>query len=171
MDLERTVAAAFILIAVFLGIDVLDDLKHGGDLTHILLECFALLVSSGMLALYLVKFVKRVTAERLAFGAQVAGLEVERDSWRKRSEQFLNGLGQAIDEQFQSWGLSRSEMEIGLLILKGLSHKEIAQVRKTSERTVRQQAAAIYAKARLENKAQLSAFFLEDLTLPAALRS
>ncbi|MCB0322699.1 MAG: response regulator transcription factor [Bdellovibrionales bacterium] len=53
-----------------------------------------------------------------------------------------------------------------MLILKGLSHKEIADVRQTTEKTVRRQATSLYAKAGLENRAQLSAFFLEDLLLP-----
>jgi DNA-binding NarL/FixJ family response regulator len=54
--------------------------------------------------------------------------------------------------------------------LKGLSHKEIAEVRRTSERTVRQQAREVYGKAQLAGRAELSAFFLEDLFLPAEQR-
>lgn len=53
-----------------------------------------------------------------------------------------------------------------LLLLKGLSHKVIAEVRATSERTVRQQALAVYRKAGLAGRAELAAFFLEDLLLP-----
>lgn len=41
--------------------------------------------------------------------------------------------------------------------------KEVAEVRGASERTVRKQAQAVYAKAGLGNRAELSAFFLEDL--------
>ena len=52
-------------------------------------------------------------------------------------------------------------------MLKGLSFKEIAPVRGTSERTVRQQALAVYAKAGLAGRAELAAFFLEDLLVPA----
>jgi DNA-binding NarL/FixJ family response regulator len=49
------------------------------------------------------------------------------------------------------------------LLLKGLSHKEIANLRSTSEATIRQQAASIYQKSSLSGRAALSAFFLEDL--------
>jgi DNA-binding NarL/FixJ family response regulator len=52
------------------------------------------------------------------------------------------------------------------LLLKGLSHKEIAAVRSTSERTIREQARAVYRKAGLPGRSALSAFFLEDLLLP-----
>lgn len=52
-------------------------------------------------------------------------------------------------------------------MLKGLRHKEVSAVRRTSERTCRQQARSVYAKAGLTGRAELSAFFLEDLLAPA----
>jgi DNA-binding NarL/FixJ family response regulator len=55
-----------------------------------------------------------------------------------------------------------------LLLLKGLSHREIGELRRTSEATVRQQALAVYRKAGLRGRTELSAFFLEDLLLPQA---
>ena len=55
---------------------------------------------------------------------------------------------------------------MALLLLKGLSNKEIAAVRAASERTVREQARSIYSKAGLTGRAALSAFFLEDLLAP-----
>jgi DNA-binding CsgD family transcriptional regulator len=84
--------------------------------------------------------------------------------------ELVKGLGAAIDAQFDRWGLTAAEREVAMLMLKGLSHKEIAAVREASERTVRQQARAIYAKANLSGRAALSAFFLEDLLLPAEQR-
>lgn len=68
-----------------------------------------------------------------------------------------------IAKQMQSWGLSSAEVEIGWMILKGLQFKEIAAARGTSERTVRQQAQAIYAKSGIPNRSEFSAHFLEDL--------
>ena len=55
---------------------------------------------------------------------------------------------------------------MALLLLKGLSIKEIAQVRGVSERTVHEQARAVYSKAGLTGRTALSAFFLEDLLAP-----
>jgi DNA-binding CsgD family transcriptional regulator len=46
--------------------------------------------------------------------------------------------------------------------------KEIADARGTAERTARQQALAVYRKAGLGGRAELSAFFLEDLLLPSS---
>jgi len=53
--------------------------------------------------------------------------------------------------------------DIGNLILKGMSHKEIARLRNTSEATVRQQAQALYRKAGLPNKTAFAAFFLDEM--------
>jgi putative tricarboxylic transport membrane protein len=82
------------------------------------------------------------------------------------AQELLRGLSEQIDRQFEKWGLTAAEREIALLMLKGLRHKEIATVRGTSERTVRQQALTIYRKAGLEGRADLTAFFLEDLLQP-----
>ena len=70
-----------------------------------------------------------------------------------------------IDEQLRAWGLTESEKEVALLLLKGLGHSEVAQIRGTSQKTSRQQAAAVYQKAGLSGRAELSAYFLEDLLL------
>ena len=86
--------------------------------------------------------------------------------WRDETRALLKGLGEAIDRQFVTWKLTEAEREVGLLILKGMSLKEIAGMRVTSERTIRAQARSIYAKAGLSGRAALSAFFLEDLLAP-----
>ncbi len=86
--------------------------------------------------------------------------------WRDESRELLQGLGIAIDQQFTRWHLTNAEAEVALLLLKGLSHKEIAGVRTTSERTIREQARAVYRKSGLAGRNALSAFFLEDLLLP-----
>jgi len=85
------------------------------------------------------------------------------------AENLLRGLGDQIDRQFAAWGLTAAEREVALLMLKGLRHKEIASVRATSERTVRQQALTIYKKAGLDGRTDLAAFFLEDLLQPGSL--
>ena len=85
--------------------------------------------------------------------------------WRTESRSLLNGLGQAIETQFSRWNLTEAEREVALLLIKGLSHKEIAAAA-VSERTVREQARSIYSKAGLTGRTALSAFFLEDLLAP-----
>lgn len=103
----------------------------------------------------------------------VRDLEVARKEgrrWRQESQVHVRGFGDAIDKEFSRWNLSIAERDVALLLLKGMSLKEIAAIRTTSERTVREQARSIYQKANLDGRAALSAYFLEDLLTPAAMR-
>ena len=94
----------------------------------------------------------------------------ERDAWRASAEHALEGMGRAIDRQFDGWELTSAEREVALLLLKGHSHKAIARHTGRSPQTVRQHAAAVYRKGELSGRAELSAFFLEDLMLPGSER-
>jgi len=67
-----------------------------------------------------------------------------------------------IHTQFEQWVLTPSEQEVAMLLLKGLSFKEISGVRNTKEKTVRQQASVIYSKASVEGRHEFAAWFLED---------
>lgn len=91
----------------------------------------------------------------------------ERDAWQARARSLLEGLGAAIDHQFEAWQLTGAERETALFLLKGYSHRDIAALTGRSERTVRQHAVVVYRKSGLAGRAELAAFFLEDLLLPA----
>lgn len=108
----------------------------------------------------------RLEAEASRLQGDLARAEGEALRYQAEARDALAGLGEAIDRQFERWGLSPAEREVGLLMLKGLSHKEVAGVRQTSEITIRQQALAVYRKSGLKGRSELSAFFLEDLLLP-----
>ncbi len=101
--------------------------------------------------------------ERIALIRDLETARAEGNGWRTKVQSHLAGLKLGMDTQFQDWGMTPAERDVGLLILKGLSHKEIASLRATTEATVRQQAQAIYRKANLPGKTAFSAFFLEDL--------
>jgi DNA-binding NarL/FixJ family response regulator len=109
---------------------------------------------------------QRIQAQHEERAALLRDLEVARaegDGWRNKVRTHLAGLKDGLDQQFEAWGMTVAEREVGLLILKGLSHKEIASLRATTEATVRQQAQAMYRKANLPGKTAISAYFLEDL--------
>ena len=95
---------------------------------------------------------------------------LERDRWRASAREALEGLGRAIDAQFDEWRLTPAEREVALLLLKGYGHKRVADLTGRSERTARQHAGTVYEKAGLGGRAELSAFFLQDLMLPEAER-
>ncbi len=82
-----------------------------------------------------------------------------RETVRTASGAFLK----TISHKFDEWSLSDSEREIALLLIKGLSISEIAQVRNTRPGTIKSQSNAIYRKAGLRGRSELVAYFVEDL--------
>lgn len=157
--------AAFAAIAVLMALDLADDSGTGADAAHLAIEAGVMVLAVlGIVALWRGLQAAVAKAERLDVDLEVTRQEAAR--FRAEAADALRGLGEAIDTQFQRWSLTPAEREVGLLLLKGLSHREVADVRDTSEQTVRQQALVIYRKAGLRNRSELSAFFLEDLLLP-----
>ena len=148
----------FIAVALLIAWDLVFDYGDGASIAHIAVESVLLLIALSGTALMWRQL--RSTRRDLAVAIDDA------DQWRRESRELLRGLAAAIENQFDRWQLTKAEAEVGLLMLKGLSHKEIALVRDTSERTIREQARAVYRKSGLSGKSALSAYFLEDLLFP-----
>lgn len=94
-----------------------------------------------------------------------------RSRLRENQQQLSELQGQFADtikQEFEKWKLTQSETEIAWLIVKGFSFGEIAYLREVKEKTVRQQATAIYAKSGAKNRNELTALFLEDLLTATA---
>lgn len=160
----RLAASALGLIMAMLALDVWQDLSHGASFQHMAGE--ALMIGLGAVALGALWSSASRRAGRLA-----ANLDHTREDlreWREKARRHSEGLAGEIDRQFDGWGLSPAEKEIGLLMLKGLSFKEAALVRNASERTVRQQAQDIYRKANVAGRNEFAAWFLEEMLLPRA---
>jgi DNA-binding CsgD family transcriptional regulator len=164
----RILAAAFLGIALLLGVDLIQDRVQGkAGILHICLEGAASATALGLGLLLLRSLQSRHREIVRLQGALLASRE-ESERWREEASLALRGLGEALDAQFDRWNLSPAEREVALLLLKGFSTREIAELRTTSERTVRQQAQDVYRKGGLSGRAELSAFFLEDLLLPSS---
>lgn len=143
--------AVLALSAMFFSYDIASDLLEGEGSVHVAVE---------LLVCCLVVF---------ALGREILnGFRLRRSLEQHRMElsQIRSGFAQTIREQFQRWQLTQSETEIAWLIIKGFSFAEIARLRGVREKTVRQQATAIYAKSGTENRNDLTALFIEDLLNP-----
>jgi DNA-binding CsgD family transcriptional regulator len=159
-------AAILAVITVVMGADVAADYAVGQPPWHVRLEILVTVLGVVGLAM-LLHDLSQTRARAVGLSQGLAAAEAEALRWRGEAQQVLRGLGQAIDQQFARWTLTAAEREVALLMLKGLSHKEVAALRETSERTVRQQALSVYRKSGLGGRTELAAFFLEDLLLPA----
>lgn len=153
------------LVAVLVGVDLITEFDHVSSL-HFAVELTLIVLTTSVGGWLWVLLVKRIRFIRQAYqdAIEESGKWEERaNTWRKENEALLSGLSDAIDLQLKAWDLTPAETDVGLLLLKGLSLKEIAQIRDVSERTVRDQAGAIYRKSGLANRNEFAAFFLEDL--------
>ncbi len=167
---SRTRIWALICVIVGIGLYILLDLIEDPDSSPLdivlnLLEITPLVLTCvGLVVLF--QFSLRQRDEHLHVVRDLEMARIQGQRWRNDARSHLKGLGEAIEGQFNLWNLTESEREVALLLLKGLSSKEVAAVRATSERTVREQARSVYSKAGLSGRSALSAFFLEDLLAP-----
>jgi DNA-binding CsgD family transcriptional regulator len=163
------IIATLFATAVFVGTDLFTDSSEGVRWWHLAAEGFiALAALAGVVFLLRDSFaLKRSLAAEVL---KSTGLEAEAEQWRKQAKVYIEGLAQEIERQLLSWKLTTSEKEVAFLLLKGLSLKEIAEIRKTSEKTARAQSTAIYEKSGLSGRSELAAFFLEDLLGPGEER-
>lgn len=144
---------------LFFAYDIAVDLITGLDgLLHISIESVVFVAISMSLA----REVQHVRT-----------LALEVDTEKSKNARLAGEMLAVMHGKFEQWGLSGSESEIALLLIKGLSMKEIAEARGVKEKTVRSQAATIYAKSAQAGRHELAAYFLEDLLggLPASSAS
>ncbi|MFV9616117.1 MAG: helix-turn-helix transcriptional regulator [Gammaproteobacteria bacterium] len=151
----------FLLLLLASGIDMMMDFSAGTDFNHIAQESVVFALSFIALG-WLVFDVRRQTVE---IGTLRAELVAARKPQHKPEKYVLDAktnLSKVISHQFDDWQLTTSEKDVGWLLLKGLSLKEIAAIRKTLEKTVRQQASSVYKKAGLSGRHAFAAWFIED---------
>ncbi len=155
-------SALFAISTLLLLEDMISDLSRGSSFSHLFEEILVfIMLTMGVVYIWKDNFNLRANLTRTQ--VQLEAAQKESNEWHQKNQTLIKGLGAAIDAQLDQWTLTTSEKEIALLLIKGLSMKEIAEIRNTAERTVRQQSLAIYQKSGLSGRAELSAFFLEDL--------
>ena len=157
-----------VLIAIFLFflitgvVDLASDFDSGVSKVHFYHELVVIIIS--LLALLM------IIRSLITIKKQNVNLEEELEVAKQKSlnadaqvKELRSEFKNVVEKQFLEWGLSKSESEVGLLLLKGLSLKEISILRHTQEKTVRSQASAIYRKASLDGRHSFAAWFLEDI--------
>ncbi|MFZ1342957.1 helix-turn-helix transcriptional regulator [Thiothrix eikelboomii] len=150
-----------IIITLLTTSDLISDYLEGTEAWHLSIEALVVLMSVGGIAYLLQAFIKR-QRELDAVKAQLAQTKDDLSEVRQQISATGQAYSQVIQKQFETWQLTPSEKEVASLLLKGLSFDEIANVRNTKEKTVRQQATAIYRKSGLSSRHEFAAWFFED---------
>lgn len=147
--LKKLPLLALLLASIFFIYDIFTDIVSSSEgVFHITLEALIFIF-------ILVLFVHEL--RRLWRVQRQLGHE------KQRTARLTGELLAVMRAQFDEWQLSQSEAEVALLLIKGLSMKQIAEARDVKEKTVRQQAASVYAKSDCSGRHELAAYFIEDL--------
>ncbi len=158
-------ALYFLIVLWFAGGETYEELADMGS-AGIRLESLGeflvlMLTLAGLFYLLYLNF--RQNRETTELALQLDHVRMQLETANARFREGKKEFSKLIQWQFEEWGLTPSEQEVAHLLLKGLAFREIAEVRKTKEKTVRQQATAIYTKAGLNGRNELAAWFFEDL--------
>jgi DNA-binding NarL/FixJ family response regulator len=150
-----------VIITLLTTSDLISDYLEGTEAWHLAVEALVVLLSVGGIAYLLQAFIKR-QGELEQLKVQLAETNDHLSEARQQIRTAGQEYTQVIQKQFDTWQLTPSEKEVASLLLKGLSFDEIANVRNTKEKTVRQQATAIYRKSGLGSRHEFAAWFFED---------
>ena len=112
--------------------------------------------------------IELISAFSLAPALVIIGLQIKRLLREHRNAQDAVKVASGellvvISDRFKEWQLSPSEGEIALLLIKGFTAQEIADLRSTRPGTVKSQSSNIYQKAGVRGRNELAAYFVEDL--------
>jgi len=157
-----TAGGVLLLIFTLIGSDLISDYRAGSSMPHLIVEAIVMLLA-GVGALLIWQELRSARLVVSTLTRDMKAVETESARWREETRLLLDGLAEAMSRQFDRWKLTEAEREVALALLKGLSHKEIARARRTSERTVREQGQEVYAKSGLQGRAALAGFFLDGL--------
>lgn len=159
----KTATIIIILLIVMTSniVDFILDFSRNEPVWHLIEESIVIALALGLVTYLIVNLRKR----KQDFQNLVQELQSTEHSLEKSNELIQKARKEyslVIHKQFDAWQLSHSQQEIALLLLKGLSFNEIAAIRETKEKTVRQQASEIYKKADVVGRHAFSAWFFED---------
>ena len=150
------------LVAIFFMTDIFFDIQEGIPVSHIWHEVVMFGIAFGAL-IWQIRVIMKKNDHIQSLNTELLDTKQSYQEWKAKTHASAQEIRQLIDKQFLLWHLSHSEKDVALLLIKGLSMKEIAEIRNTQEKTVRQQATTIYKKSELSGRQELAAFFLEDI--------
>jgi DNA-binding NarL/FixJ family response regulator len=159
---ELTIILMLAVVVFGSAADIVHDYREGAQMTHLVIEAIVVAVSFTLIGV-LSAGVWRQSRSNRQLKAELAAVSKSLEKQPPSEFQAArHNLAIVIERQFAEWELTKTEQEVAMLLLKGLSFKEIAAVRDTLEKTVRQQASTIYRKSGLSGRHAFAAWFIED---------
>lgn len=163
MNVLRFSLWMFMFIFLMTFIDIVGDFMSEGVFdTHLTVELLVALLAVFAFGILWFSSWQQQKANRQLM-TKMQRIQTDLTETQAHTRKLMGELSVVIQQQFDEWQLTPSEKEVSLLLLKGLSLEQIATVRNSSEKTVRQHASNLYKKAQVSGRHELVAFFFEDL--------
>ena len=160
---RRVIFTIFVLIVFGTSaVEVISEFAAGETLGSMGDDLSWFALSAIVLSLFIIEHLMQQRALRELHGQlnKARGQLTQLDS---RSPRLASEFRDVIQKQFDAWRLTTSEQNVALGLLKGFTLREIAELRETREKTVRQQASGVYRKAGVSGRNELAAWFFEDM--------
>ena len=167
INMNQVTFSLFVFILIFFVsmIDIVTDWKTMGGLnSHIIIEAAAGFIALPAFVVLLI-WTRQQNKQMVKLKKTLTHTEKKLNESQVQTQKLMGEFSKLIQAQFDAWQLTKSEKEVALLLIKGLTLDEIAGVRETREKTVRQQASNLYKKAGIAGRHELVAFFFEDLLI------
>ncbi len=155
------VIVGLIIVVVSNTLDLVNDFIEHEPTWHLIEETTVITMAFGLI-IYLIMDLKQKKRDIAQLKSELSVAQQSLQQSQSHIQQARKAYSQVIQQQFEEWQLSHSQQDIALLLLKGLTFNEIAAIRNTKEKTVRQQASEIYKKAGVSGRHAFSAWFFED---------
>ncbi len=162
MNRDKTIAVLLVLIILFKLADLYVDFANHVSDHHIIQEIILILLSAGIFV-FLTRDIAKRSKQAQVLDQQLKISKAQSETLSKKVIETKAQFFSAIEEQFTQWELTTTEKEVAILLVKGLSNFEIAEVRGKSEKTISHQASSVYKKASVTGRHELAALFFEEL--------
>lgn len=163
INLRRLMVFTLILIAPIAISDLVDDYFEGDAWYEIVLDIVFFLLIASPIFLVWKGVIIRLEESTKTIKSALSESERQRIKYQEALSETQLKLYKQINSWFDTWQVTPSEREVGLLLLRGLSFKEIADIRNTREQTVRLHASRVYSRAGVSSRQELAAFFMSRI--------
>lgn len=158
-----TLFAVFVVLVLLSSLfDLVGEFASGERLTEMVDDVLMFVFGAAILTLLCSDYFR----QKKSLQELKRQLETVRGRLDDNDRLIGNQFRAVMQRQFDAWRLTPTEQEVALSLIKGLSFREVAQIRQTREKTARQHATNVYRKAGLSGRHELAGWFFEDLFTP-----
>lgn len=159
------IIAFLALLTVYTGYELYDELLDLGQGESPLTVWTEILMVSTTLG-FIFYVTRLLYLSQRQYKESQQKLEQVKEQLRSSNERLRQGkeaFRDTIEWQLDEWKLTQAQKDVSVLLLKGLSAREIADIRNVQEKTVRNHLSVIYEKSGLPGRNIFCAWFFEGL--------